>query len=125
VKWECRPATERDVSVSQDEAAAVNSVAVSGESEMANDLQSRVDSMFNKDRLWAWAFVVVLWASLLFVFFSVSGYIQDGTARILLAIAGLLVGIFNTASIAAMISHYGHDKKFIYELDIKHLDANR
>jgi hypothetical protein len=125
VKWECRPATERDVSVSQDEAAATNSVAISGESEMANDLQSRVDSMFNRDRLWAWAFVVVLWAVLLFVYFAVSGYIQDGNARILLAIAGLLVGVFNTASIAAMISHYGHDKKFIYELDIKHLDANR
>jgi len=37
----------------------------------------------------------------------------------------LLVGIFNTASIAAMISHYGHDKNSIYELDIRHLDANR
>jgi hypothetical protein len=96
-----------------------------GRTKMANDLQSRVDSMFNKDRLWAWAFVVALWATLLFVYFGVSGYIEDGTAKLLLAVAGILVGVFNTASIAAMISHYGHDKKFIYELDIKHLDANR
>jgi hypothetical protein len=92
---------------------------------MANDLQSRVDSMFNLDRLWAWGFVVALWAVLLFVFFSVSAYIEDDLARIVLGIAGLLVGVFNTAAIAAMISHFGHDKNFIYELDIKHLDANR
>lgn len=92
---------------------------------MPSDMQSRVDSMFRMDRAWAWGFVVVLWAVLLFVYFSVSGYIEDEAARIVLGIAGLLVGIFNTAAIGAMISHYAHDKNFIYELDIKHLDANR
>ena len=88
-------------------------------------MQERVDSMFARDRLWAWGFVVVLWIVLVFVYFAVSGYIIDGTAKLVAAIAGLAVGIFNTASIAAMISHYGHDKNFIYELDIRHLDANR
>ena len=88
-------------------------------------MQSRIDRMFARDRLWAWAFVIVLWIVLAFVYFSVSSIIVDGTAKIVAAIAALLVGIFNTASIAAMISHYGHDKNFIYELDIRHLDANR
>jgi hypothetical protein len=88
-------------------------------------MQSRVDRMFARDRIWAWAFVIVLWIVLAFVYFAVSGLIQDGNAKIVAAIAALLVGIFNTASIAAMISHYGHDKNAIYELDIRHLDANR
>ena len=92
---------------------------------MAQDLQTRIDQMYAKDRLWAWAFVIVLWIVLAFVFFAVSGIIVDGTARIVAAIAALAVGIFNTASIAAMISHYGKDKNFINELDIRHLDANR
>lgn len=92
---------------------------------MAQDLQSRIDQMFAKDRLWAWVFVVALWIVLAFVFFAVAGHIVDGTAKIVAAIAAFLVGVFNTASIAAMISHYSHDKNFIYELDIKHLDANR
>ena len=92
---------------------------------MAQDLQTRINQMYAKDRLWAWAFVIVLWVVLAFVYFAVSGIIVDGTAKIVAAIAALAVGIFNTASIAAMISHYGHDKSFIYELDIKHLDANR
>lgn len=88
-------------------------------------MQSRVDRMFARDRLWAWGFVIVLWIVLAFVFFAVSGLIQDGIAKIVAAVAALLVGVFNTASIAAMISHYGHDKNAIYELDIKHLDARR
>jgi len=92
---------------------------------MTGSMQSRIDRMFARDRLWAWAFVIVLWIVLAFVYFAVSGYIQDGTAKIVAAIAAVLVGLFNTASIAAMISHYGHDKNAIYELDIKHLDAHR
>ncbi|WP_284735479.1 hypothetical protein [Dongia deserti] len=86
-------------------------------------MQSRVDRMFGRDRLWAWGFVIVLWVVLAFVYFAVSGFIVDGTAKIVAAIAAVLVGIFNTASIGAMISHYSHDKNAIYELDIKHLDA--
>ena len=88
-------------------------------------MQSRVDRMFARDRIWAWAFVIVLWIVLAFVYFAVSDLIQDGNAKVVAAIAALLVGIFNTASIAAMISHYSHDKNAIYELDIRHLDANR
>jgi hypothetical protein len=33
--------------------------------------------------------------------------------------------IFNTASIAAMVNHYSHDKEHIYGTDIRHLDAGR
>ena len=92
---------------------------------IALNMQSRVDQMFARDRLWAWAFVVVLWVVLAFVYFAVSGYIIDGTAKVVAGVAALLVGIFNTASIAAMINHYSHDKNFIYETDIRHLDAHR
>ena len=79
---------------------------------IGESMQSRVDRMFARDRLWAWGFVIALWIVLAFVYFAVSGLIEDGTAKAV-------------AAIAAMISHYGHDKKSIYELDIKHLDAKR
>jgi hypothetical protein len=39
------------------------------------------------------------------------------------SVGAALVLIFNTASIAAMLSHYAADKEFIYGLDIKALDA--
>ncbi len=92
---------------------------------MTDDLQSRIDAMFRRDKLWAYGFVVVLWAVLAFVFFSVNPLIPDNTMRIVIAVAAVILGIFNTASITAMISHYGHDKNFIYELDIRHLDEAR
>ena len=92
---------------------------------VSTSMQLRVDRMFARDRLWASAFVIALWIVLAFVYFAVAGFIVDGTAKIVAAIAAILVGVFNTASIAAMISHYSHDKNFIYELDIKHLDAHR
>jgi hypothetical protein len=92
---------------------------------IGQSMQSRVDRMFARDRLWAWGFVIALWIVLAFVYFAVSGVIVDGTAKTVAAIAAILVGVFNTASIAAMISHYSHDKNAIYELDIRHLDAKR
>ena len=33
--------------------------------------------------------------------------------------------IFNTACVGAKLRHYAEDKKFIYSLDIKHLDEMR
>jgi hypothetical protein len=92
---------------------------------MTNDLQARIDAMFRRDKLWAYGFVIVLWAVLAFVFFSVNPLIPDNTMRIVIAVSAVILGIFNTASITAMISHYSHDKNFIYELDIRHLDEAR
>ncbi|HVJ34711.1 MAG TPA: hypothetical protein VND94_16455 [Terriglobia bacterium] len=92
---------------------------------MAKDMQSRVDAMFRRDKLWAFGFVVVLWAVLAFVFFSISPLIPDAMMRVVIGVAAVILGLFNTASITAMISHYSHDKNFIYELDIRHLDEAR
>lgn len=92
---------------------------------MAESMQARIDAMFRRDKLWAFGFVVVLWAVLAFVFFSINPLIPDNTMRVVIAVAAVILGLFNTASILAMISHYSHDKNFIYELDIRHLDEAR
>jgi hypothetical protein len=78
--------------------------------------------MFSGDRIWAFGAVLVLWLVYAFTFwqlFLTSG--DDGVLQAL-AISGGLVLLFNTASIAAMISHYSHDKEHIYGLDIHYLD---
>ena len=89
---------------------------------MATDLQSRVDAMFTRDKIWAYAFVVVLCATLAFVYFSLASIIPDTGVHIVIVLSGIVVGLFNTMSIVAMINHYSHDRNFIYELDIRHLD---
>lgn len=92
---------------------------------MKQDLQSRIQRMFMQDCVMAWFDVLLLWAAVAFVLISILGIVQDDGIRLALYIGSGLLVLFNTASVAAMTSHYAEDKDFIYGLDIKHLDANR
>ncbi len=92
---------------------------------MADDLQSRIDAMYKRDRLFAWGFVAALWVTVLFVLIAVQSYITDTDITIVCWIAAFVLLLFNTTSIGAMVRHYGHDKPHIYGTDIKHLDAGR
>jgi TM2 domain-containing membrane protein YozV len=90
----------------------------------AGDLSTRIDAMYARDRLWAWAFVVALWLVVAFVLLSSIPY-ASGSVTVVCWIAAIVLLIFNTGSIANMVRHYGHDKERIYGTDIKHLDAGR
>ena len=88
-------------------------------------LRSRIDAMLSRDRAMAWIFVVLLWITIGFVYFATDHFITDGTLRAVLILGAVLILIFNTASMLAMIKHYKEDRDHIYGLDIKHLDENR
>lgn len=90
---------------------------------MANDLQSRIDAMFSRDRLWAYAFVAALWVVVLFVLLAVHSHIPNTGIEVVCWIAAAMLLLFNTASIAAMVRHYSEDRNHVYGTDIKHLDA--
>ena len=92
---------------------------------MAEDLQSRIDRMFARDRLWAAGFVLVLWLVVFFVLLAVRSYMPDPNIEVVCWIAATVLVLFNTASITAMIRHYADDKQHIYSVDIRHLDAGR
>ena len=92
---------------------------------MKTDVRARIDAMFSRDKAMAWVFVVLLWVSIAFVYFAIIGFVEDGAMRTVLSIGAVLLLIFNTASMLAMIRHYAQDKDHIYGLDIKHLDENR
>ena len=89
------------------------------------DLEQRIDRMHGRDRVGAMAFVVALWVAMLFVLFSIWPVITNTGIHALLVVAGILVLLFNTAAIWAMLKHYQEDKQFIYGLDLKHLDEMR
>ncbi|HVR65050.1 MAG TPA: hypothetical protein VMT98_00300 [Verrucomicrobiae bacterium] len=80
--------------------------------------------MFARDRLWAWGFVIALWLVVIFVLLSSIPYASSGV-NIAAWIAAIVLLVFNTASIAAMVRHYSNDRARIYGLDIRHLDAGR
>lgn len=92
---------------------------------MSSDLSARIDAMFRLDKIWAWSFVVVLWCVVGFVLTMIYPLAQDGTVGTVMIVAAGLLVLFNTASMAAMVRHYAHDKEFIYSLDIRHLDEAR
>ena len=92
---------------------------------MKQDLKSRIQRMYVQDCCMAYVDVLLLWASILFVLFSILQIVHDPNIRLVMYIASAMLLLFNTASVLAMTRHFAEDKQFIYGLDIKHLDANR
>jgi len=92
---------------------------------MAESMQTRIDRMFKIDGFFAYLLLACLWASYIFVFFAILHFVSDGGTRLAMIIGTVVVLIYNTAAVAAMIKHYAEDKRFIYEIDIRHLDEAR
>lgn len=90
-----------------------------------SDLNQRIEAMYKRDVLIAWAFVIGLWLAVIFVMLATWNLAPPGAWRVVLLIGGAAVLVFNTAAIGAMVKHYKEDKQFIYGLDIKHLDEMR
>jgi hypothetical protein len=84
---------------------------------------SRIDKMFAGDKLVASVLVAGLWLTVFFVMFAVRGFIADKSIELVCWAGAAVLLLFNTASIVAMIKHYGQDKAHIYAIDIRHLDA--
>jgi hypothetical protein len=89
------------------------------------DLSERIGAMHRRDVAVAWAFVVGLWISMIFVAWATWNLAPNGAARVVLLIGGAIVLIYNTAAILAMLRHYREDRDFMYGLDIKFLDESR
>lgn len=92
---------------------------------MNSTMQERIESMAKMDRLWGVGFVIVLWVVYAFVFVEVNSVVQNAGVRLALIIGGVVVVIFNTASITAMLRQYAKHKEATYEPDIRHLDEKR
>ena len=81
--------------------------------------------MHRRDVVVAWAFVIALWITIVFVLWATWDIAPSGAARTLLLVGGAVVLVFNTAAIVAMLNHYREDRDFIYGLDLRFLDAMR
>jgi hypothetical protein len=90
-----------------------------------SDLTKRIEAMHKRDVQVAWAFVIGLWFSIIFVAIATWSLAPSGASRVVLLIGGAIILILNTAAIMAMLKHYREDRDFMYGLDIKFLDAAR
>jgi hypothetical protein len=89
----------------------------------AKTLHDRIEKMFAGDKLAASVLVVALWLTVFFVMLAVRSFMPSGEVELLCWVGAAVLLLFNTASIVAMIRHYGQDKAHIYAVDIRHLDA--
>jgi hypothetical protein len=92
---------------------------------MRNDINKRMNDMYQRDCLMAWFDVGLLWAVVIFVLIAILGIVQEPNIRLVLYVASFMLMLFNTASVFAMTKHFKEDKDYIYGLDLKHLDTNR
>ena len=88
-----------------------------------SDLNQRIEDMYRSDVRGAWLLLAFLWIVVVFILVMSWSLIPDGTVRVVSLLSALVLLIFNTASIVAMVRHYAEDKEFIYGLDIKTSDA--
>jgi ABC-type polysaccharide/polyol phosphate export permease len=82
----------------------------------------RIERMHRGDRLWAIVAILVLWLTVLFVFYEILDDAGSGAIIAALVISGGMVLLFNSASIVALLKHYSDDKRHLYGLDLYYLD---
>jgi hypothetical protein len=86
-------------------------------------MEDRIEKMFTNDKLAAGTLVACLWLTVFFVMFAVRGFMPSAQVELLCWAGAAVLLLFNTASIVAMLKHYGQDKAHIYAVDIRHLDV--
>ena len=87
------------------------------------NVEDRIEKMFAGDKTAASILVAALWLTVFFVMFAVRGFMPNTQVELLCWAGAAVLLLFNTASIVAMLKHYGQDKAHIYAVDIRHLDA--
>jgi hypothetical protein len=101
------------------------SVSSRAEGSASESMESRIDAMASRDKIIAVVFTVTMWVVLLFTYFAVRPSVPSSAVSVALILSLLVLGVFNTASMVAMIRSYSKDKDFIYREDILNLDRNR
>jgi hypothetical protein len=89
---------------------------------MTLDFEARIDALARRDRLLAVVFTALMWLVLLFVFVVCATMVPNTAIAVVLLVAAILLGAFNTASIIGMVRGYAANKEFVYREDILNLD---
>lgn len=92
---------------------------------MPASIDSRMAALARRDRILAITFTVLMWVVLVFVFFAATSVAPTPAITVVLAVATLLLGVFNTASLLALLTRYAAHRDLIYRPDVMHLDQLR
>lgn len=92
---------------------------------METDVQPRIDTLAQRDRLLAILFTVALWAVLIFVYIAAAALAPTTSVAVVALVSVLVLGSFNTASMIALVRRYALNKDLIYRQDVVMLDRIR
>jgi hypothetical protein len=95
------------------------------QSSLDPEMQQRAEAMYSRDRWSALLILAVLWVSLVYTYIVIPHGFLSSPIGIVLLIAGVLLLVFNTSSVLAMLAHYREDSDHIYGQDLRNLDLNR
>jgi membrane protein YdbS with pleckstrin-like domain len=85
-------------------------------------LESRIAVQARRDRVLAITFTLLMWLVLAFLFVTASAVAPHPSIIAVLAVATLLLGLFNTASVLALLRRYAENRELIYRPDVLILD---
>ncbi|MHB1344742.1 MAG: hypothetical protein ACYCX3_10345 [Thermoleophilia bacterium] len=86
----------------------------------------RIDSMYKRDVITIYVFVIALWIVLWSVFFFVANrYIDDDLLRFVLILLGLFASVFNTVGMVQNIRRLRHERVRFYSQDLYWQDQKR
>lgn len=92
---------------------------------MPPSLESRIAVLARRDRVLAISFTLLMWLVLAFLFVTASAVAPHPSIIVVLAVATLLLGLFNTASVLALLRRYAESRELIYRPDVLRLDLMR
>jgi hypothetical protein len=110
-----------DPSVEQEAILAGEEVLNPQDRGTERSVQAQMDSMYQRDRWMAIASVVALLVVLPFVFIALLDNMPNTGTKLVLLGSGLVLLLYNVASMLALIRNYKRDKDFIYRRDVAHL----
>lgn len=84
--------------------------------------ESRISKMCSKDRSIVAFWIALMWLILAAVYLQVSSLADSSSSKMIALVAGILVGLFNTAALVAVSGHLKGKKQKLYSEDIFHLE---
>jgi uncharacterized membrane protein len=84
-------------------------------------VQRQMERMFQRDRWMAIISVVAMLIVLPYVYFALLDNMPGNGTKIVLAASGVVLLVYNVASMLALVRNYRRDKDFIYRRDVAHL----
>jgi archaellum biogenesis protein FlaJ (TadC family) len=112
---------EPDDAILEEAIAAGEEVLAPHDPATEASVRREMNAMFRRDRWMAIACVIALVIVLPFVYIALWNDMPGTATKVVLAASGVVLLVYNIASMVALVRNYARDRDFIYRRDVAHL----